>query len=121
MSSLRGGYVVAWLERWGARFLKGPQPGIYHALLLQVGGTDRLRWYSGTEAYWQSVQAVLDCFFSAAERAEMCRELIDQPLFMDDSGFASFLHQARAEIRCRELVATIEATAGIRASLRSVG
>lgn len=121
MSSLQGGCVVAWLERWGERFLKRPQPDIYQMLLLHVGGTDILRRYHGTDAYWHNVQTVLDCFFTAAERAEMCAELIDEPLFLDDLGFQPFLHQAKAEIRCRALVQMVEATASIRASMRSVG
>lgn len=120
MSSLRGTCVVAWLERWGARFLGGQQPHIYQQLLLHVGGTDILRRYSGSRAYWQYVQAILDCFFSAAERAEMCAELIQEPLFRNDPAFGPFLIQARAELRCRELVSTIEETTGIRVTLRSV-
>lgn len=121
MSSLRGGCVVAWLERWGERFLRVPQPGMYQQLLLHVGGTDVLRRYSGSTAYWQYVQVILDCFFSAAERAEMCSELIREPLFLDDEGFASFLIVARAEIRCDELISMIEGTADVRTFLRSVG
>lgn len=120
MSSRRGGWVVAWMERWGERFLKGSQPEIYQQLLLHVGGTDLLRRYPGTDAYWQYVQAILDCFFSSAERAEMCAEVIGQPLFTDDPAFEPFLHQAKAERRCRELFETIEATAAVRASLRSL-
>ena len=121
MESLRGGCVVGWLERWGERFLKRPQPDIYQMLLLHVGGTDTLRWYSGTNTYWQNVQTVLDCFFNSTERAEMCEELIREPLFHDDPGFEPFLNQARAEIRCRDLVMMVKATASIRASMRSVG
>ena len=90
-------------------------------LLLHVGATDVLRGYSGATDYWQYVQVVLDCFFTAAERAEMCTELVSDPLFLGDPGFAEFVHEARAEIRCRELVLKIEATAGVRAFLRSVG
>lgn len=121
MSSTRGGCVVGWFERWGGRFLRRSQPDIYQMLLLHVGGTDILRHYHGTDVYWQNVQTVLDCFFTAAERAEMCAELIDEPLFQGDPGFAPFLHQARAEMRCRHLVQLVEATASIRASMRSVG
>lgn len=90
-------------------------------LLLHVGATDMLRGYSGAADYWQCVQTILDCFFTSAERADMCAELVGDPLFLDDPGFAAFTHQARAEIRCRELIMMIEATAGVRASLRSVG
>ncbi|MEZ5930915.1 MAG: hypothetical protein R3F54_03015 [Alphaproteobacteria bacterium] len=120
MSQNRGTCVVSWIERWGERFLKRAQSDIYDMLMLHVGGTDMLKRYSGTAVYWQHVQTVLDHFFTAAERAEMCAELIDAPEFQGDPGFVHFVHQARAEIRCRELMAMIEATAGIRASLRSV-
>ena len=121
MSSKRGGRVIEWIERGGERFLKGAQPDIYQILLLHVGATDRLRAYAGNEAYWQNVQAILDCFFSAAERAEMCAQLIDEPLFTGDPAFEHFLHQARAELRCRELAAAVRAIDGIRASIRSTG
>lgn len=120
MSSLQGSCVVDWIERWGERFLKGPQPDIYQMLLLHVGGTDMLRQYSGDHTYWQHVQTILDCFFSAAERAEMCFELINEPLFQDDPGFVPFLHRARAELRCYELVSLIEQTGAVRTTLRSV-
>jgi hypothetical protein len=120
MSHHRGTCVVSWIERWGERFLKRAQSDIYDMLMLHVGGTDMLKRYAGTAVYWQNVQTVLDCFFTAVERAEMCAELIDEPLFADDPGFAHFLQQARAEMRCRELILMIETTAGIRASLRSV-
>lgn len=120
MSALRGNVIVAWLERWGERFIKGTQPDIYQMLQLHVGGTDMLRQYSGTETYWQNVQTVLDCFFSSAQRAEMCVELINDELFIDDCGFGPFLYQARAELRCRELISMIEKTMNNRNSLRSV-
>lgn len=124
METLRGEEVVTWLERWGERCLRVSQPELYQMLMLHVGATDKLRQYSGAdpccqEAYWQYVQAILDCFFSAAERAEICAEVIREQHFIDDPGCASFLHQATAEIRCRELVQMIEATASVRASLRS--
>ena len=117
MSSKLGGRVIEWIERGGERFLRGAQQDIYQILLLHVGATDRLRYYSGSEAYWQNVQAILDCFFSAAERAEMCAQLIDEPLFSNDPGFKHFLHQARAELRCRELAADVRKSANIRASI----
>lgn len=113
--------MVAWLEIGGERFLRGSQPELYQTLMLHVGGTDVLKWYTGTEHYWQRVQLVLDSFFSSVERAEMCAELIEQPLFLEDPGFGPFLQHARAEIRCREVISMIEATTGTRAYLRSVG
>ena len=119
MSSDRGAFVVAWLERWGERFLKVQQPDIYKMLLLHVGGTDKLKRYMNPERYWQSVQVILDGLFTSAERAEMCAELIDQSMFLDDPAFTPFLHRAKAEIRCRELVVSMEKTVGIRAFQRS--
>ncbi len=119
MSTLRGDDVIIWLERWGERFLRGSQPELYQMLLLHVGATDKLRQYSGSEAYWEYIQAILDCFFSAAERAEMCADLIKVKQFTKDPGCASFLQNAKAEIRCRELVGMIEAISSVRASLRS--
>lgn len=119
MSSLQGDRVVAWLERAGERYLMGRQPEIHLQLLLHVGGTDILRRYSGAAAYWYYVQAILDCFFSAAERAEMCARLIDDPAFADDPSFMPFLIQAKAEIRCHELISMIEGTADVRVKLRS--
>jgi len=112
--------VIDWIERWGQRFLTSSQHDIYQMLLLHVGATDMLRQYKGTEAYWQYVQTILDCFFSAAERAEMCAELMNEPLFLGDPGFESFLQQARAELQCRELIVMIAQTGGIRRSMRSV-
>ncbi len=119
MPTLRGEDIVTWLERWGERFLRGSQPELHQMLMLHIGATDTLRRYSGAKAYWKYIQTILDCFFSAAERAEMCAELIEKQPVIDDPGYATFLQQAQAEIRCRELIQVIEATASIRASLRS--
>lgn len=121
MSSLRGNFVVAWLERGGDRFLRESQPSIYQALLLHVGGTDVLRRYHAKPAYWQHVQAVLDCFFTASERAELCRGLIQDALFPNDPGYSWFLDQARAEIRCRELVALVERIESSHKALNKMG
>ncbi|MGI9506618.1 MAG: hypothetical protein ACR2RE_26550 [Geminicoccaceae bacterium] len=121
MSSKQGDCVIEWIEHGGQRFLKGAQQDIYQILLLHVGATDMLRQYAGTEAYWQNVQTILDCFFSAAERAEMCAQLIEEPLFLGDPAFKHFLHQARAELRCCELAAMVKKTSDIHASIRSIG
>ncbi|MEM8949386.1 MAG: hypothetical protein AAGA21_07770 [Pseudomonadota bacterium] len=119
MSTLRGDDVVIWLERWGERFLDGSQPELYQMLMLHIGATDKLRQYSGSVEYWEYIQAILDCFFSAAERAEMCADLMKERQFTDDPGCASFLHHANAEIRCCELIGRIKNVAGVRAAFRS--
>jgi hypothetical protein len=121
MLSLRGRCVVAWLENGGERFLRDLMPDVYQQLLLQVGGTDVLRRYCGSREYWQHVQAILDCFFTSAERAMMCRELIEEPLFANDPAFRFFLVQAKAEIRSRELISVVEGIVAKRVSLRSIG
>lgn len=116
----RGDFVVGWLERGGRRFLKESQPDKYEALLLHVGATDRLKQYTNSHRYWQYVQAMLDFFFSSAERAELCAELLKKPMFREETGIAPFLQEARAEVSCSALIAMIEGTSGIPASLRSV-
>jgi len=120
MPSLRGRCVVAWLEHGGDRFLRDILPDVYQQLLLHVGGTDVLRRYCGSSQYWQHVQVVLDCFFTSAERAVMCRELMEEPLFANDPGFRAFLIQALAELRSRELIAVTESMIRKRATLRSL-
>ena len=119
---VRGDLVIAWLERWSERFLWGSQPELYQMLMLHVGATNKLRHSSDSDAYWQYVQAILDCFFSAAERAEMCADLMKEKHFVDDPACASFLHQAKAEMRCREVTGAVEATVEIKnRTMRGVG
>ena len=79
-----------------------------------------LKDYENRERYWQYVQAISDCFFTAAERAEMCRELINEPLFQEDPGFKPFLDQARAELRCLDLSKSLERQSNVRPSIRSI-
>lgn len=121
MTKRRGRCVVMWLEDWGERFLKPSQPYVYEQLLLHVGATDTLRHYHGTSAYWQSVQTILDNFFTAAQRGEMCAELIDEPLFRGRGDFWPFLAQAKAEFRVCELIAAVEVSVEIDATVRSIG
>ena len=120
MPICRGCYVVAWLEHGGDRFLRDSPPEIYAQLLLHIGGTDALRRYCGTPHYWQQVQTILDGFFTSAERAVMCRELMEAPLFANDPGFQSFLIHARAELRAYELISVTEGMMKKRVSLRSI-
>lgn len=121
MTRRRGRCVVTWLERWGERYLHASQPYVYQQLLLHVGATDILRHYEGTAAYWQSVQVILDSFFTSAQRARMCGELINEPVFSGNDDFRPFLIQARAEFRAQELIAAIEARFEVKAPLRSIG
>lgn len=120
MSSIQGALVVSWLERGGWRFLKESQPHTYEVFLLHVGATDILKHYRGTEVYWFYVQTILDFFFSASERAEMCAELLRVPEFQSDPGSKVFVDAAKAELRCQELASMLDHKKGISASLRSV-
>ncbi len=121
MSRRHGQYVVAWLERGGERFLREAQPYVYQQFLLHTGATDILRHYDGASDYWQYVQAILDSFFTSAERADMCQQLVEAPFFQGREDFRPFLIQARAEMRAQEVIALVDAVEDIKASLRSVG
>jgi hypothetical protein len=129
MSNNLGADLVAWLEKGGRDFLEQAQPDKYQALLLHVGATDILEQYSKTSVtdtvvFWSYVQALLDFFFSGTERALMCVELIEAHEktleFQDDPGFMSFLDEAKAEVRCQELVSEIKQQIIMRRSLRSI-
>lgn len=121
MSGRHGQFVVTWLERGGERFLRATQPYVYQQLLFHTGATNVLRCYDEANHYWHYVQAILDNFFTSAERAEMCQELINAPIFKGREDFRPFLIEARAEVRAQELLATIDFVADTKASLRSVG
>ena len=120
MSRRHGQCVVNWLEAGGDRFLRESQPCVYEQFLLHVGATDVLRHYDVAISYWNSVQVILDSFFTSAQRAEMCHELIEEPIFVGREDFRPFLIQARAEIRAQETLALVEAVADTTLSLRSV-
>lgn len=115
MTRRRGLCVIAWLECWGERCLQQTQPYVYQQFLLHVGATDTLCRYDGTPAYWHCVQAILDSFFTSAERAAMCRELIREPLFVGRDDFQPFLMQARSELRVHDLIASVEAGVKVEA------
>ena len=121
MSGCRGRCVVTWLESGGDRFLKPAQPYVYQQFLLHVGATDVLRRYDDSKAYWHYVQAILDCFFTSAQRASLCVELMNDPIFAGRSDFRPFLIEAKAEIRAQEIIAAANALGEIKAPLRSVG
>lgn len=96
-----GAEMIELLERAGARYL---EPDAYQTLLLNVGATQALRRYDGTEAYWDRVQAVLDAFFSASERAEICAELIAHRALCALPEFRGFLMRAIAERRLQSIL-----------------
>ncbi len=96
--------VIEALEQAGKRYLGATDSRTYSTLLLHVGGTDALRAYDGSAAYWKYVQAVLDTFFSSAQRVEICAGLIDRPELRARPEFGGFLAHALAERRVQELI-----------------
>lgn len=121
MSGRHGHLVISWLHDGGKRFLRPKQPYAYQQLLFHTCATNILYRYDDAKDYWHYVQAILDNFFTSAERAEMCRELIDAPIFKGREDFRPFLIEAKAEIRAQEVMATVDIVAERKATLRSVG
>jgi hypothetical protein len=106
MTAHLGATIIELLEQAGERHLSTTSPDAYAALLLQVGGTNTLRRYDASTTYWEQVQAILDNFFSSAERAEICAWLIGHADLCGRPEFRGFLAQALAEQRLQELLAT---------------
>lgn len=113
-----GAEIVDILERAGARFLEQSEPDLYQAYLLNVGASQALRRYDGTEAYWDRVQAILDAFFSSSERAEICTELIAPRELQQLPEFHGFLTRSIAELRLQSLLAAAPIGSGMRLSAR---
>lgn len=109
-----GAEIVDILERAGAQYLSQNEPDLYQAYLLNVGATQALRRYDGTETYWDRVQAILDAFFSSSERAEICTELIARRALWDLPECRAFLIRALAERRLQSLLAVVPMGSGTR-------
>lgn len=93
-----GTQVVAILEYAGRQHL-GPSSPLFQLFGLQVGGTTTLLDYDASRVYWQRVQVLLDAFFIADERAQICADLTQQIDLTDLPEAREFLCQARAELR----------------------
>ena len=104
MTPPMGVSIVELLETAGKRYLGEVQSKTYAAFLLQIGGTNALRSYDASGSYWERVQAVLDAFFSSAERAEICVGLTDRAELRARPEFRSFHASALAERRLQELI-----------------
>jgi len=122
MTTWVGAEIVDVLEWAGARYLRANDPDLYRAYLLHVSGTDTLRRYDRSEVYWQRVQAIMDAFFTSAQRAEICRQLIDQAKLRGRPEFRGFLARAVAERRMQDLlaVATLAHSATVQAARRQL-
>ena len=102
-----GAVIVDILERAGARYLKPSEPDLYRAYLLNIGGADTVRRYKRTETYWDRIQLILDGFFSARERAQICAEVIACSGLCAQPEFRGFLASAIAEHRLQSMLATV--------------
>jgi hypothetical protein len=121
MNAPMGVRITDVLEQAGKRHFGATESRAYATLLLQIGGTDSLRAYEPSEAYWRHVQAVLDTFFTSAQRAEIGAELIAEPELRARPEFQHFLSHALAERRLQELIrsATVASLAVGRPPLAS--
>ena len=100
-----GAVIVDILERAGARFLRHSEPELYRAYLLNIGGADTVRRYDRTATYWERIQLILDGFFSARERAQICAEVIAHDALRARPEFRGFLTSAIAEHRLQSMLA----------------
>jgi hypothetical protein len=114
MAARLGAKIIDVLEQAGELYLRKAAPDAYAAFLLQVGGADTLRVYEASATYWERVQAMLDSFFTSAERAEISARLIERVGPCGRPELCSFLDHARAERRMQDLIAKAGAGAASR-------
>ena len=105
MTAHLGAAVIELLEQAGEHLLGETAPDAYTAFLHQVGGANTLRRYEASATYWERVQAMLDTFFTSAERAEICARLITHAELRCRPEFQGFLAAALAELRVQEVMA----------------
>lgn len=99
MAERVGLYVVETLEHAGERFLAPSAPDAFRVFLMQVGAAGTLHAYDESAAYWERVQVILDFFFTAAERAQICERLLRCGTLRAAPEFQGFLASALAECR----------------------
>jgi len=113
MTAHLGAAVIELLEQAGEHLLGATAPDAYAAFLHQVGGANTLRRYEASATYWERVQAMLDTFFSSAERAEICARLITHADLRCRPEFKGFLAHALAELRMQEVIAAAACASSI--------
>ena len=109
-----GAEIVDILEQAGAHYLRQNEPDLYQAYVLNIGATEALRRYDGTETYWDRVQAILDTFFSSSERAVICTQLIADRALCALPEFRAFLTRAIAERRLQSVLGAAPIGSGMR-------
>jgi hypothetical protein len=107
MAQTVGSRVVNVLERSGQRYLGGV-PHLSQVFALQIGGTTTLLEYDGSQVYWQRVQILIDTFFTAEQRARICRLLMAQIDLANLPEAREFLVEALAEQRLDGMLSTLD-------------
>jgi hypothetical protein len=97
--------VIDALERAGERHIMRAEPELYDQFLWQIHGAGTLRHYDGSDLYWRRIQAALDFFFTAEQRAEICRCLMQEAVLDSRPECRSFRACALAETRMADLIA----------------
>jgi hypothetical protein len=105
MSAEVGTTVIDVLERAGEQHIMQAAPEFYDEFLWQIHGAGTLRHYDGSDVYWRRIQAALDFFFTAEQRAEICRCLMQQAVLDTRPECRSFRACALAETRMADLIA----------------
>lgn len=104
MAKQVGGIVLNVLERAGIRFLKPTSPDEFELFMLHVGGGGSLRAYAPRSSYWRQVQVLMDTFFSAAQRAEICDALLEEAGIEHRLEALDFAASALAERRLQDML-----------------
>jgi hypothetical protein len=102
-----GTAVIDILERAGEQHLRRDAPECYEQFLWQINGAGTVRHYDGSDLYWRRVQAALEFFFTAEQRAEICRCLVHRADLDGRPVPRSFQAFAMTENRIAELVAGV--------------
>jgi hypothetical protein len=111
MSAEVGIAVSAILEQAGEQHIRASAPELYDQFLWQIHGAGTVRHYDGSDLYWRRVQAALDFFFTAEQRAEICHCLMQETDLDHRPECRSFRACAVAEARMADLVACVSRAA----------
>jgi hypothetical protein len=107
MTEQVGKSVLQVLEEAGERWLA---PEVYRIFLFHIGGARTVRRYEPSGSYWERIQTILDCFFCASERAEICTRLLELDDLQRRPELRPFIAQALAERRLQAYLAASKLT-----------
>jgi len=105
MSAEVGMAVSEILDRAARNYIKQHAPDCYDEFVWQVHGAGTVRHYDGSAVYWRRVQAAVDSFFTAAQRGEIYRCLMQRAELAGLPECRSLRALAQAEIRVADLLA----------------